>query len=49
MLYTCVTYVSLKENTWLFRVGLEVASMDHSVFVYKILNPVQSSLLSSLV
>jgi len=28
---------------------LEVVSMDHEVWVYKVDNPVQSSLLSSLV
>ena len=45
----CVTYVGLKKDIWSFRVGLEVASTNHLVFIYKIVNPVQSSLLSSLI
>ena len=45
----CTTHVGLKENTWSFRVGLEVVSTDYLVLVYKVVNLVQSSLLSSLV
>ena len=44
-----ITHISLKENTWLFRIGLEVVSTDHQVFVYKVVNLVWSSLSSSLV
>ena len=45
----CVTYVDLKTNIWLFRVDKRSSSTDHCSFVYKVGNPIQSSLLSSLV
>ena len=36
-------------NTWSFRVGLSSSSTDHEILVYKVDNPVQNSLLSSLI
>ena len=48
-MYAIYVYVDLKTNTWLFRVGKRSSSIDYHSFVYKVDNPVQSSLLSSLV
>ena len=46
---THMIHGGLKEDTGLFRVDLEVASTDYSVFIYKVVNPIQSSLSSSLI
>jgi len=45
----CVTHVDLKVNTWSFRIGWRGSSINHHSLVYKVDNPIQSSLLSPLV
>ena len=44
-----LTYIGLEANTWSLEKAREVVSTDYGVLVYKIDNPVQSFLLSSLV
>ena len=39
--------IDLMENTWSFRVGQKVVSMDYQILVYKVDYLIQSSLLSS--
>ena len=44
----CLIYISLEANIWSLGKAREVVSTDHGVLVYRIDNPAQSFLSSSL-
>ena len=45
----CEIHVNFKDIYMVIQGRLEIACMDHQILVYKVDNPVQSSLLSSLI